>query len=390
MNQNYITLYPSNWLYNAGVIGFLELLNDHDELSENKNSLNIFKLPSSGEVKIPLKIFENLDVDKIFFDEKKLVSIIGKNKYYKNYLQSNQKELFKEFVHSFKNGFESGDCQLCNNGKYLKQDEIERLKSFDPSENKFLDRIQNFNMVHSSNLGPSIGEFPNGFWNCRQSTKICHVCSFIIIHQHLALHQLPDRSEIFINAPSFQLMYYLNKFIAQTFSAKNSIDTQQKRTILAMSVIEYSIKTKATIGIWASMNIEIVSKHVLKRDNKWSEKIEFYSIPSETIQLISDRQITEVLSDIGEFKILNLVLNQDYSRLVETGYRLLRESMLDFEKQNKKLIDDWLFLYKNKGVNLYRTANKIFNLYALIEKKIKRSQKYGRTSEVTFSNRATF
>jgi CRISPR-associated protein Cst1 len=385
MDNDYITLYPSNWLYNAGVLGFIKSLKDYPDFSEFTNEPEIFNVPISGEIVIQKKVFETLNVEKRYFDEQKLISIIGKNKYYKNYLQSNQKELFKEFVRSLKNHLTTSNCQLCNEGKYLEKDEIERLNLLDPSDKKFLNRIQSFNMVHNSELGPSSGEFPNGFWNCKQSTKICHLCSFLIIHQHLAISQLSNKSDIFINAPSFKLMYDLNNFATQVFSYQNSSDERSKREILALSIIEYTLKAKSMLSAWSNMNLEIVNKYRLKRDNKWIEKIEFFSLPYDVIQIITNRYVAAQLSDIGEFRILNFVLDKAYSKLIELGYRLLNLSTKETaDRRNKaddSFINDWLFQYKNKK-DLGNTANKILKLYALIEEQTKRSQIHGSTNTI--------
>jgi len=47
-----IELYPGNWLYNAGVVGFLISL----EIIENKNINNFLK---NGQVLLPKKIFQH-------------------------------------------------------------------------------------------------------------------------------------------------------------------------------------------------------------------------------------------------------------------------------------------------------------------------------------------
>ncbi|MEN3046979.1 MAG: hypothetical protein ABDH49_08420 [Candidatus Hydrothermales bacterium] len=56
---NSITFYPSSWLYNAGVIGFLKVLKEIKESDSNK-SLNIY-LEEHIEIK-----FDELNKDEIF------------------------------------------------------------------------------------------------------------------------------------------------------------------------------------------------------------------------------------------------------------------------------------------------------------------------------------
>jgi CRISPR-associated protein Cst1 len=236
-------------------------------------------------------------------------------------------------------------------------------------------RLGKLQSAHLKGLGPSFGEFPNGFWNMNQSMKICFLCAFLIIHHHLAFSRLSDNSEIFINAPSFKVMYHLNKFAKEAFGASSREEARGKREILAMSVIEYATRIQTTLGVWTGMNLEVISRR--------SGQIEFFSLPYDVIQLLSDREIASMLSDIGEFKLLNLVLKQDYARLVELGYRLLRKALSATLNQNDwKFISDWLYLERNK-YSLKNTAEKILRLYALIEYKLQRSKSYGRTSITT-------
>jgi CRISPR-associated protein Cst1 len=129
-----------------------------------------------------------------------------------------------------------------------------------------------------------------------------------------------------------------------------------------MSVIEYCAKANATIGLWAGMNIEIVAVN--------NDTIDFYSLPSNVTKLISNKRVATLLSEIGEFKILNLVLDQKYNELVEMAYRILRISMKNETNEgDRKFINDSIFLSRNKfpatAQRLF--ANKILKLYALIE-----------------------
>ncbi len=364
-----ITLYPSNWLYNAGVIGFLVSLEEVEEFD-----IEDIMLPQSGELRILLPFFTNLQVDKRYFGKKKIASIVGNNRLYRNYLQANQKKLFTKFVKSLDSVGSFGRCDVCGQGWSLKVDDVAELNKKDPGNAKFLDRIKNFNIVHNSMIGPSVNEFPNAFWNLRQSVAVCHLCSFLIIHHHLALTRLSDGSEIFINAPSFKVMYYLNKFVREAFGASSSPEARSKREILAMSVIEYATKLQTTLGVWTGMNIEVVSRR--------GDEIEFFSLPYEVIQLLADRRIASLLSQIGEFTILNLLLTQDFSRLMEMGYRLLRIGLKrnrERGKSEKDFVNQNLRLEKNRK-NLAEVARQIFKLFALIEEKRKRRNAYEHAS----------
>ncbi len=118
------------------------------------------------------------------------------------------------------------------------------------------------------------------------------------------------------------------------------------------------------------MNIEVVSRH--------SGKIEFFSLPYEVIQLLVDRNIASLLSQIGEFTVLNLILNQDFSRLLEFGYSLLRIGLKpqgDRGKSERDFVHHHLRLENNRK-NPARVAEQIFKLYAFIEEKQKRGKDY--------------
>jgi len=361
-----LTLYPSNWLYNAGVIGLLQS-------AEYVETFGVTPwLKQDGSVSLPLPFFSELNSDERYFGKNKISSIVGKNNLYRNFLQSNQKDIFKEFVKAL-DSLQPAYCDTCGNGRCLDQNTIETLNSQDPAkkeDTKFLYRIQNFSIIDYSELGPSLNEFPNAFWNLNQSARVCHLCSFLIIHHHLALTRLSDGSEIFINAPSFQVMWYLNQFAREVLGSASYEEMRTKRSILAMSVIEYAVKIQATLGVWTGMNIEVVSKR--------GSQIEFFSLPYEVIQLLSDRHIAGILSRIGEFTILNRVLDQDFSRLMETGYRLLRIGLKPYGERGKsenQFINQTLRLEKNRR-DPARVAGQIFQLCALIEEKQSRRKAY--------------
>ncbi|MCL6524838.1 MAG: hypothetical protein K6T34_09275 [Thermoflavifilum sp.] len=361
-NPSTITLYPSNWLYNAGVIGLLQSMEEIEKIEVHKI------MAANGSLYLKLPFFSNLNIYDRYFGEKKISYIVlGKNNLYRNYLQANQKDLFIKFVKALDSSSNSRRnlCNICGSGWFLDDTTVNSINQNDPGKNsKFLDRIRNFSIVHYSDLGPSKNEFPNSFWNLKQSTAVCHLCSFLIIHHHLALTRLSDKSEIFINAPSFEVMYHLNRFARNVLGTSSSEELRTKREILAMSIIEYAIKIQTTLGVWSGMNIEIVSKY--------GNVIDFFSLTYEVIQLLSDRRIAGLLSKIGEFSIVNLVLDRKFPQLLELGYRLLRIGIKkNRSNSEEKFINEYLRLEKKNKKQLLTVANDILNLYALIEEKKK-------------------
>jgi len=346
-----ITLYPSNWLYNAGVIG---LAYQYPEFVEFKN----------GILELDKKLFTSLNIERDYFDKSKIINLVGKNEFYPNFIDSkgNQKQFFISFINSFLHLSETGYCSICSNPYYLPDTIIEKLLKKNPEGDKFLTKINSFDMVYNRLLGPT-KKFPNGLWNVNQSLKICHLCSFILIHHHLSYTKLSDGSNIFINSPSFKIMYELNRL------AKAMVNSDQEglnqKNILAISLIEYSRKIAVSLGNWTLMNIEIV----VKRD----DKIDFFSLPLEVMQIISNREIANMISAIGETKILTFILNQNYEKLISLANQILRIS-LKSEEQNEKvdkgILKDNIRLSRNNS-NLVEFAYKLLKLYSLIEEKLK-------------------
>jgi len=383
-----IVLYPSNWLYNAGVIGFLHVLGRggkkmedciethgtvkvdvSDVLSEAEIEGTEFKIPLLAKSWL-LESWERLTEKSGKNDGDKIKEVWGKlfNVHYRGFFNANTKFLFQ--------GSKKSEPLIVQLGKFIQSLFTKKCSfccSFCLRESSFTYKNV-FTSEHSKILGASAGEkgVPNSFWNLnpKQSLQICDFCSFLLLCHHLAMTPLSDGSEIFINAPSFKVMYYLNRFVREAFGISSSAEARTKREILAMSVIEYATKIQATLGVWTGMNIEIVSRR--------GDEIEFFSLPYEVIQLLADRRIASVLSQLGEFAVLNLVLGQDFSRLMEVGYRLLRIGVKPYGERGEsenKFVNANLRLDKNRR-NPQQVAEQIFQLCALIEEKRKRRETY--------------
>ncbi len=354
--EKYIELLPGHWLFNASVIGFLSSLKNVE-----KKDISEY-LFCDGRVILPCKIFNELDIENRYFNnETKISSIVAKAPIYRNYLQPSEKQSFSKFVNALEFVEKGGQCDISNYAYYIPETIVTKLKL--DGLQKFFERIVDFNMIFHAELGPSIGMFPNAYWNLKQSSKICHLFSYLVIHQHISFTSLDGFTKVFINAPSFSLMYHLNNFVNSSFSREKNKDN---KSLLAMSVIDYCSKSNSTLGIWGGMNIEIIA---ITRDNS----IEYYSLPYSVVEIISNKRISTLLSDIGEFKILNLVIDEKYNELVEVAYRILKISMKeDSNKGDDNFIRDFLFLSRNKYNKAAQrlVANKILKLYALIEERI--------------------
>ena len=353
MSENTITLYPSNWLYNAGVIG---LLNIFDALNEDVSKF--FDDKYNGAIQLTI----SKSKDEIFSTWVELSPKSNKGRSivygYKGALYANQTE--KSIKNRIKNLVtpsisKSGSkdvyvCGFCNSKFSSNQKDLSVLN-------------QGFGNI----LSASEKTFPNMFWNNEPKYFICKKCEFIITCHHLGLTKLSDNSEIFINAPSFKVMFELNKIVKEIYGSSNSEEARSKREILATSVIEYSRKLQSTIGLWSGMNIEIITKS--------KQGIDFFSLPYDTIKIISDRKIASALSDLGEIRILNNILDKNYSQLIDISYKLIRIGLKDYKDRSKNendIVHDLLFRDINRK-NISKAANKILMLYSLIEEKLRRS-----------------
>jgi len=360
-----ITLYPSNWLYNAGVVGFLSCLDRNDYLG-NYDGYK-YRLENSY-VKINNQVFSFIKVYENYFENGKVVNLKGRNAYYPNFIDvsGNQKWVFEKFVKAFSSvtGNNGNVCLLCSQLVYVDKGSITPQNNNQTQKQKedFFNKIEKLNMVHNNLLGPS-DKFPNAYWNLNDKFKICHLCAFILIHHHLAFTKLSDGSEIFINALSFKVMYEMNRLVKEIFG-KEEVSGKQKREILAMSIIEYSKRLNVSLGMWNQMNLEIIIKS--------SDGIDTYSLPYSVVNLISERKIASLLSDIGEFSVLNAVLNGEEDRLIDVGHKLIRIGLKsDRDKSDNAILNSFLHRKSNKSNFLINTAQKIFELYANISERRK-------------------
>ncbi len=164
-------------------------------------------------------------------------------------------------------------------------------------------------------------------------------------------------------------MYYLNKYVQSLPKEGN-----KTKHLLGMSLIEFSTKLKSQLGLWTSMNIEVVIKYKYKKDsNEYEDKIDFFSLPAEIVSLLNDHEISSLIYQIGEFKVLDIVLDGKFNKLIEDAYRLMKILMKDHKSEaDTKFLNE--YLKKNQKDNERKKAvQNMLKLYALIEEKIRRS-----------------
>jgi len=423
--DNKIILYPINWLYNAGIIGFLRVV--AYRLGESEVESNV--IHNDGSVAIDLKWFDgsplptSLDwyiqffvknkqpdfeswskgekkkkgkqkgngeegsekeeglvkwlkkeknkkefdrIVKIFSDQdraKKFLYFGNKHfaskTQFQNLVQLKEWREFK-FVNILKelsNLTESGDnecCGLC--GRYF---------VYDKSPNEELrKRLSTFQDSHFQALAGSIGKFPNSFWNLNASVKICYLCSYLLLHRVIPFAETRVNrgyAQLFINTPSFKIMWYLNKYLAEVVGRGH----KELREILGMSLLECALKIKASLGVWSLSNIELI---VEKRDT-----VDFYSLPTSVTGLLLNKDVASALNDIGELSILELVMREKFDELLEVSHNLIKFQMKEsLSKNDWDYLNRYFYLSKNKEKSKFSsTAYKLSQLYGAVKEVIK-------------------
>ncbi|GER94075.1 type I-B CRISPR-associated protein Cas8b1/Cst1 [hot springs metagenome] len=372
-----IILYPSNWLYNASVIGFLKSISDIEQQ-------DVEKWFEDNIVSLPRDIFKELKINERYFNDSKndkISSIIGKSSLYRNYINSSRKQDklgFVEFVKELSQVVEHGQefCGICSrnfallpenikilNEKWakhsqsmVKQTKKTKGKGSKPKENDFeifLSKLQKYNVAHNNLIAPSTGGFPNAFWNLNDSISICPLCAYLVIHHHIPFKNAETHNgQIFINAPSFKVMWYLNKFAEQMLSKNKNY---QVREILGISFMELAQKVAVTLGAWSIMNIEMIIK---KR-----EEIEYYSLPLEISRVLLHKEIASLVSATKEPLIFEIVLNGSFDYLLTLSHKVLRYSVTGSNAFN----DKYLSKLRNRDAYSLKNLSKILpELYVKI------------------------
>lgn len=390
-----IVLYPGNWLYNAGVVGFLRVLEatrlpglDVQSFLSSDGTVKISDLPDSLFEKenvdgVPLSLFSRCffqeSWDLLLSEEKKRG--IDRERDIAKVIQGIWGVLFNVYYR----GFFSADTNKIFIG--TKKDPKPLLQKFDefaikaitpvsaPSEASCsfcgdacvtFDYKNRFSCEHSQLLGSSKNGMPNSFWgnNIQHGLPICDRCSFMLLCSHLALIVLADGSKIFLNAPSFQVMWYLHRLVREIYARENIASV---REILGMSLIELALRLGVQLGVWTEMNIEVVS---IK-----GEEVSFCSLPYEVVQLLLDKKIALSLAKIGEISVLRMVLEKRFGEILEMGERLMiiaAKPEKSWGESERNYLDKQIGLERNRenDVQLMGFAASLFSLYALIEERM--------------------
>ncbi len=365
--KDVIKLYPGHWFYNASVLGFLNLL--YKDVLTEEEKMNFEKEHFKANYVILKKDYfrrfaefietqKNREVAEYYKDNG--IIIRYKNDYFLNYISNNPADegVFLEYIKSFEHLEKTLTCDICGRGYYIEEKVFDNMIKKNPEAfEKFVSRVSKFEVSFDNMLASSSNEFPNSFYN-KTTLKTCHLCSFLTIHKYTIFIKLPDGTKIFVNSPSFKVMWYLNRFAKSAFEEENN--KSKPREILAMGIIEYTLKLKETLGIWTGMNIEIVMMYQ-------DRSISFYSLPYETVKILNNYEISSLLSTINERTVLEYIIRGEYSKILDLAYAIL--SALSTDKlDNNKYLNSLIKNSRNKGkYNMLNLANNLLKLFSLLK-----------------------
>jgi CRISPR-associated protein Cst1 len=342
-----ITLYPSSWYYNACVYGFLEVLEYglkngvvEEELIETSDGTN------AGAVVIPQHILEqiyspsrqlggeissstelsnlawwwvSLSADRGFinksaYDEWKdgnsepseMMNAVfgnllaGPTSNYRSLGQSQWSESEKiaflnhwfSFDHEDATGIRCGFCGT-------------RFK-IEPQE-RYFNRF--FTMSMASNLGLSVGKFPNLTWDYNPNLPVCKTCRSQFLFFHLV-----RRNRFFINTDSHAVNWHLNHLV------RNKL--QQKHSPFHHALLEgmkLDPQLRQTLGAWGMQKIEMIQFN--------REEVDYYQIPLHLSNLFLIPEVAYLIGSITNKLALDYIFKGQHESVLDMIYKSIREEL---------------------------------------------------------------
>lgn len=339
-----LRLYPASWFYNAGVLGFLQLL---QALGQDPRQY----FQSDGTILLPIDP-QRRWIAGMHYSRLRRAWFIMLLQLQRGYTEELAKRNYANWIRNKKlfykkDGSTSG--KLFTNQDYYPNLSIKaldgRIEAFftethggvhctfcHRSADKGEEYYQNFGKL----LAASGSTFPNAYWDNEPKDFVCPACVFLLMCHHLALIKLPNRTHLFINAPSFALMYQLNLYAHQVYQSR-----PDARELLATSLLRYSMGLTRQLASWHLMNIEIVLAS--------SSGVDYFVLPYETALLLSEPKIASLLDQIEhgypELGILNYLLDRKYNKILERGEELLRKTVSGGTSRDRSFADKVFYLY---------------------------------------------
>ena len=351
MEIEILNLYPSNWLYNAGVIGFLKVIKS---LGMEFN----FKIDGSVEIFFDKKIGAKRVAEQWYDISKRYINIrkpfddfdhFSNECYYVSQSRQNLIDYAQYLTEKIVLNKETKyvvNCFFCN-----KLVDIKLAKQYTTSFGKI--------------LATSMKSFKNSFWNTNANIYICKNCIFIVMSHHLALIKFSEQF-IFINTPNFELTWDLNNLAENLISTKKSY---RLRKIIGSTFVQWALKKRVLLGYWTLMNIDIITKRVFGRGKDRKEIIDHYDLPNQVVQLLMDYEIANLLNIINEDKIFNMLLQSNFEKINKGSYyaikallKLENEEDKNFTKNSSSWKSNAIWEYMEDSKNAYKNQDKLRKL----------------------------
>lgn len=354
--EDYLRLYPGNWLYNAGVVGLLQVLshyNPEDPFGDSEaNHQQAFEFEKDGSVKIKKEIFKEI-LSSILLDGIPFWHYwyVLESYPYFSVEEKDTKKKRKSLEITYKNETFNYDDEVEGMIEYLKQDNCKKILSFikkfrtvsgnlfsntyrnyyNPKFVSDLDKfIEHINFSSENTQGravflkrtsqdasacsfcmskqyelepiktefmklimPSYNEFPNSHWNCSLE-GIDKICS---VCQFIIIHHHIAFTKLIDGSEIFIntssfRLMYELNKLVKELYSKKEISKRIQR-IFGTTLIEYSVRFQVYLGKWTLMNIEAVIK---TSDNE----IDFYSLPYHISTILQDRRAISLIHYIDK------------------------------------------------------------------------------------------
>ncbi|GIV22463.1 MAG: hypothetical protein KatS3mg025_0122 [Bacteroidia bacterium] len=170
-------------------------------------------------------------------------------------------------------------------------------------------------------LFPAQSSFPNAFRGLHEegTLRLSRPALTAILFHHLAFTRLSDNSEVFINAPSFKLMWHLNRLL------KGISEQQEALPLLATSVVEYSLRIQRMLGGWVFQNIQLIHRQ--------GETVETVTLSPAVVRLLLRPKVTQALARLRSSALVRALLAGRFGIVQHLSYLALRSQLLKNSKE---------------------------------------------------------
>ncbi|MCX7765020.1 MAG: hypothetical protein N2253_09045 [Bacteroidia bacterium] len=142
--------------------------------------------------------------------------------------------------------------------------------------------------------------------------------AYLLTCHHLAFTKVGGGVEVFINAPSFRLMYDLNKILR----GLNAMG-KAPQDILAFSLVGYALRVQRMLTAWTYQNIELIIRS--------RTSVSSYSLPADVARMLLDAKIGRSLSQLSpkvSTQVLQLLLSRKFGEIEHILYERLRNTLM--------------------------------------------------------------